>query len=152
MNRGVKWIRVGSKCCLALAVVWFAVSLRGAVAAERLTPNNMSRVDAAIDQLSAPAFVDREIAAKELTLKGSTAIPQLEAALKTAKGETRYRIRAILAKQRLSTDLTTRRAAEQALIRLAASKDNISSAWARSILNPPAKLPIPTAIESPAGA
>jgi hypothetical protein len=135
---------------LALTAILLAPSWVFAV--EPTARASAAHIDAAIDRLNAPTFLDRETAAKELLHKGSTAIPQLESALKTAKGETRYRIRSILERQRLSTDNTTRRAAEQALVRIAASKDRISASWAQSILSPSGKVAIPSSIESTPGA
>lgn len=150
MIRGVFQALMQVRLTLALTATLLAPSLVFAV--EPTARASAAHIDAAIDRLNAPTFLDRETAAKELLHKGSTAIPQLESALKTAKGETRYRIRSILERQRLSTDNTTRRAAEQALVRIAASKDRISASWAQSILSPTGKVAIPSNIESTPGA
>lgn len=107
-----------------------------------------TRVDAAIDQLGAPAYLERESATRELLNRGSAVIPQLETALRSAKGEVRYRIRSIFDRQLRSSDMITRQAAQQALIRIATGKDNASSRWARSLLAPPG-LPIPVPGTSP---
>lgn len=110
-----------------------------------------TRIDAAIDQLGAPAYLERENATRELLNRGSTVIPQLEIALRSAKGEVRYRIRTIFDRQLRSSDLITRRAAQQALVRIAGSKDPASSQWARSLLTPPG-LPLPSQGVQPSSA
>jgi hypothetical protein len=94
------------------------------------------KIDAAIDQLGSASYQERESATRELLHRGSTAIPPLESALPSAKGEVRYRIRSILDHQRQAVDVTTRRAAEQAITRIALGKDRISAAWAKSLQNP----------------
>lgn len=152
MVRGVILVSKRIQFSLALTAILMAFSASLAFAVEPKGLSGAAHIDAAIDRLSAPTYLDRELAAKELLHKGSTAIPQLESALKTAKGETRYRIRSILERQRSSTDNTTRRAAEQALVRIAASKDRISASWAQSILSPTGKVALPASIASTPGA
>jgi hypothetical protein len=110
-----------------------------------------AHIDAAIDRLGSTDFLDRESATRELMQRGSIAIPELEKALPTAKGEVRYRIRSILNNQRHSSDQITKRAAEKAITRIATSNDRASAAWARSILPLPNKpIETPVALQSPA--
>lgn len=149
MVRGVFQALMQVRFTLALTATLLAPSWVFAV--EPTARASAAHIDAAIDRLNAPTFLDRETAAKELLHRGSTAIPQLESALKTAKGETRYRIRSILERQRSSTDNTTRRAAEQALVRIAGGRDKASAAWAHAILKPSGESILPPAIESTPG-
>jgi hypothetical protein len=137
--------------CAALFTCLSAVSLTCS-ANERTTGESLhTHIDAAIDRLGSTDFLDRESATRELMQRGSIAIPDLEKALPTAKGEIRYRIRSILAHQRRSSDQTTKRAAEKAIARIATSRDRASAAWARSILPLPSKpMESPVALQSPA--
>jgi hypothetical protein len=148
---GVKRDQVRLRACFAMYLMLLPSVY--ASATDLGAPSSfVAHVDAAIDRLDAPKFFEREAATRELLQRGSAIIPQLESALQSAKGETRYRIRMILDQQRASTDSTTRQAAQQALARIAASKDKSSAAWARSLISPPIETPIPTLLESPPGA
>lgn len=133
---------------LSLVLIVLAFSLAPALAAEPNAPASIAHLDVIIDRLASPKFFDREVATKELLQRGSAVIPKLEATLPDAKGETRYRIRMILDRQRASSDATIRRAAEKALARIAASKDKISAAWAQSLLHAPTKVVTPVMLES----
>jgi hypothetical protein len=147
MVRGVVRIVI----CVALFSCFGALAFNCSANERPISASSHTHIDAAIDRLGATNFLDRESATRELLQRGSIAIPQLEQALPTAKGEIRYRIRSILDSQRRSSDQITKRAAERALARIAISKDRVSSAWARSILPLPGKpVETPVALQSPA--
>jgi hypothetical protein len=154
MNGGSKFVKLVASPCGILSLA--AISLLGVFTAapsfgddtlpslQAPSLTGVERIDAAIDRLGSSAYSERDAATRELLQQGARAIPRLEQALPSAKGEVRYRIRSILSTQRRAVDLTVRRAAEQALLRLSAGKDPISASWARAQLGPVGS-PLPVA-------
>lgn len=141
-------LRAASTALLALAATFSAAATSPATeSTSRVQSEASSAIDGALSDLNSPKFSTREAATRELLNRGSSIIPQLEQILPTVKGETRYRIRSILEKHRRSADAMTRHSAEQALLRIAASRDIKSAAWARSLIAPHAR-PTPEPVVS----